>query len=160
MATQLTLDWLIVVGDAVVAHGTRYKTADLAAVLRPGMRGRARALAALREIREGSASPMETLARLVLVRSGLPEPQLNANIVDRAGHWLACVDFFWPESRLVVEYDGDLHRDRVQWQVDIRRRRRIEAAGYRVLVITADDLLGGAGACIRFVGSHLRSVAG
>lgn len=161
LATKLPLDWLIVVGDAVVAHGTRHATADLAAAVRRRMRGRVRATTALEEIREGFASPMETLARLLLVRGGLPEPQLSADILDRGGHWLACVDLYWPESRLVVEYDGDLHRvDRVQWQADIRRRRRIEAAGYRVLVITADDLVAGARACIRLVGSFLRSAAG
>ena len=123
------------------------------------MRGRLRAKSALEEIREGSASPMETLARLLLVRGGLPEPRLNADILDRGGRWLACVDLYWPETRVGVEYDGDLHRDRVQWQADLRRRRRIEAAGYRVVVITADDLVVGAGACVRLVGRLLASTA-
>ena len=161
LASLLSLDWLIVVGDSVVAHGTRYQKADLAAVTRPRMRGRIKATEALDEIRAGSASPMETLARLLLVRGGLPEPQLNADILDRGGHWLACVDLYWPESKLVVEYDGDLHRvDRVQWQADIRRRRRIESAGYRVAVITAHDLGIGAPALVRLVGGLLRSGPG
>jgi hypothetical protein len=161
LAIRLPLDWLIVVGDAVVAHGTRYCVADLAGVARPRMRGRLRALAALEEIRPGSASPMETLARLLLVRGGLPEPQLNADILDRGGRWLACVDLYWPDSRIVVEYDGDLHRtDRTRWQADIRRRRRIEAAGYRVVLLTADDLVAGAGACVRLVAGHLRATGG
>ena len=63
-------------------------------------------------------------------------------------------------GKLVVEYDGDLHRDRVQWQADIRRRRRLETAGYRVVVITADDLGVGAGALLRLVGARLRPAAG
>jgi len=161
LACVLSLDWLIVVGDAVVAHMTRYQQPDLAAATRPRMRGRTKAIAALEEIRAGSASPMETLARLLLVRAGLPEPRLNADILDRGGRWLACVDLYWPDGRLVLEYDGDLHRvDRAQWQADIRRRRRIEAAGYRVLVITADDLVAGAGGLVRLVGALLRSGAG
>jgi hypothetical protein len=124
------------------------------------MRGRLRALAALGEIREGSASPMETLARLLFVRAGLPEPQLNADILDRGGRWLACVDLYWPGSQLVVEYDGDLHRvDRDQWQADIRRRRRIEAAGYRFVVMTANDLGPGARALVRLVRDLLGSRA-
>ena len=97
---------------------------------------------------------METLARLLFVRAGLPEPQLNADILDRRDHWLACVDLYWPESRLVVEYEGDLHRtDRARWQAEIRRRRRIEAAGYHVVQVTADDLGVGAAACLHLVGS-------
>lgn len=49
------------------------------------------------------------------------------------------VDFLWPDHRVVVEYDGwidhPLGNDR-----DRRRRERLEALGYVVIVVRSDDL--------------------
>ena len=84
---------------------------------------------------------METRARLVFHRSGLPEPELNASVHAEDGHFIARVDFLWRVARVVVEYEGDHHRtDRRQWQHDIARTRLLEALGWRVIRITSSDL--------------------
>ncbi len=144
LAGHLSLDDLITVGDAVVNRVPRLLPALGAEIARrhgrPGMRT---ARDAHDLIRVGSASAMETKARLVFMRAGLPEALLNHDI-HRAedGAWIACADFVWLDQRVIVEFDGDQHRtDRRQWQRDIARRRLLREEGFEVIVITADDVL-------------------
>ena len=81
---------------------------------------------------------METLARLVFVRGGLPPPELNAAVLDDAREWLATGDFVWREKKVVAEFDGDHHRtDRRQWQIDVARRESVQQAGWTYLQLTA-----------------------
>jgi very-short-patch-repair endonuclease len=50
-------------------------------------------------------------------------------------------DLAWPDLRLVIEYEGDEHREsKRRFRADIRRREKFEAAGWRVIRVTADDL--------------------
>lgn len=84
---------------------------------------------------------METLARLVFARAGLPEPELNADVHDEAGLWILRADFLWRAQRVIAEYQGDVHRsDRRRWQADIARRRLAEDSGWIVVDLTAQDL--------------------
>ena len=135
-----SVDDCVVLGDAVIARQPGVMLREEAA-RRHGGRGVQVMRDALPLIR-GGESVMETRARLLMHRAGLPEPQLNREVHDDAGAWVACPDFSWPELKIAVEYDGDHHRaDRRQWQRDIARRRTMEEAGWRVIVITADDVL-------------------
>ena len=84
---------------------------------------------------------METRARLAFAAGGLPEPELNAPIRDSHGQWLARVDFLWREARLIVEYQSEFHADKRRREADEARRRQLEAAGYRVIFITASTIL-------------------
>ncbi|MDZ4046071.1 MAG: DUF559 domain-containing protein [Rhodoglobus sp.] len=43
-------------------------------------------------------------------------------------------------ERLIIEYQGDYHRTRAQWRKDMTRRSRLEARGWRVMEVGADDL--------------------
>jgi very-short-patch-repair endonuclease len=64
-----------------------------------------------------------------------PAPQTNTII---EGHE---VDFAWPASRLVVELDSwEYHGTRAAFEQDRRRDRRLAAAGWRVIRVTAADL--------------------
>ncbi len=111
-----------------------------AVAARAGHRGKRRLRAALPLMRLGSGSPMETRARLVFLAAGLPEPRLNADIVED-GEWLARADFVWPQARLIVEYEGDVHRSNpAQWRADLTRTQILEDRGWRVMRITAADL--------------------
>jgi len=77
-------------------------------------------------------------ARLWFARGGLPEPELNAAILDDAGEWLAFGDLVWRERRVVAEFDGDYHRtDRGQWPIDVARRESVQEAGWTYLQLTA-----------------------
>jgi hypothetical protein len=92
-------------------------------------------------VRSRVDSVRETDVRLVLVASRLPEPEINGTILDDRGRFLARGDLIYRELRIVIEYDGWHHeRSAEQRQHDILRRERLEAAGWRVIVLTADDL--------------------
>jgi hypothetical protein len=84
---------------------------------------------------------METRARLLLVLAGLPEPETNINICDVNGHWLARGDLVYLAYKIVLEYDGDLHRtSKSKWRSDLAVRDRLRELGWTVIVLTADDL--------------------
>ncbi len=101
---------------------------------RPGT-GRLRALALLAEPAE---SPMETRLRWVLMQAGLPRPEVQANLCDSADRFVGRADLYYREQRLVLEYDGGNHRDRLV--EDDRRQNLLVNAGYRLLRFTAADI--------------------
>lgn len=101
---------------------------------RPGT-ARLRSLALLAAPAE---SPMETRLRWLLIHAGLPEPQVQANLCDSTGRPFARADLYYPETRLVIEFDGGNHRDRMV--DDNRRQNLLVNAGYRVLRFTSADM--------------------
>jgi very-short-patch-repair endonuclease len=84
-------------------------------------------------------SVMETRLRLLLVLARLPRPHAQITLRDEFGQFLARPDFYYPRHRLVVEYDGAGHRERLT--DDNRRQNRLVDAGYRLLRFTAADVL-------------------
>jgi very-short-patch-repair endonuclease len=83
-------------------------------------------------------SPMETRLRLHLVKAGLPTPGVQVDLEDPSGRFLARADLYYADQRLVIEYDGDNHRERLV--SDLRRQNALLNAGYKVLRFTAADL--------------------
>ena len=144
LATELGLDDLVVLGDAILqaysdVHGVLDALRGAADV--PYRAGAARLRRAVVEMRAGSASPGETRVRLLLVRAGVPEPTLNAPVTRADGFVLGHGDLVWAARRVVLEYEGDHHRvDREQFRYDIDRYERFQEAGWTVLRVTADDL--------------------
>lgn len=64
------------------------------------------------------------------------------------------MDFLAPSRKLVVEVDGGYHRSAAQRRADARKDRRLKRAGYRVLRLSAELVLGSpreAVQCIRLV---------
>lgn len=53
-----------------------------------------------------SESPGESYSRAVLHRHGFPVPDLQHEFLSAAGRPLGRSDFFWPDHRLVGEFDG------------------------------------------------------
>jgi hypothetical protein len=142
LSTRLELTDLVVAGDAALDRdGFSLDVLAEHVRSRRGGRGARLRAEALPLLRGGSGSAMESRARLAFADGGLPEPELNADIVDDAGNWIARGDFVWREARVVVEYEGDVHRtDRQQWLTDVARTELLEDAGWRVIRITARDL--------------------
>ncbi|MEO6473447.1 MAG: DUF559 domain-containing protein [Aeromicrobium sp.] len=92
-------------------------------------------------VRERVESPMETFVRLMIVFARLPEPECNRNILDGRGHFLARGDMIYFRFKVLVEYDGWEHeRNGKQRQKDRSRRETLEAEGWRVIVVTSQDL--------------------
>lgn len=77
---------------------------------------------------------------MLLVLGGLPRPKAQIPLHDEHGWFLGRADLYYPERRLVIEYDGAAHRDSLA--TDNRRQNRLVDAGYRVLRFTAWDVLG------------------
>lgn len=142
LGTMLTLDELIIAGDALVGW-LGWATVDelvQAVSRRRGLRGVVKLRRALAEIRPGSRSPGETRARLALVRRGLPEPALNHDVVVD-GRWIACVDLAYPAARVAIEYESDLHRtDPATFRKDLTRGERLKDVDWWLVRATADDV--------------------
>lgn len=138
LAPCLGLDDLVVLGDAIAQR--LGSTDPLRAVVGRRVPGVRRAREALRWIRVGSASPMETRSRVLVVRAGLPEPELNVEIHDPDGGWLATGDLVWREAKVVGEYQGAHHfGDYRRGDKDLVRRRAVEETGWACVDFTKDD---------------------
>ena len=85
-------------------------------------------------------SPMETRLRWLLIQARLPRPDVQTNLNDGAGRFVGRADLYYPAKRLVVEYDGGNHRERLV--EDNRRQNLLVNAGFRVLRFTAADIHG------------------
>jgi very-short-patch-repair endonuclease len=96
---------------------------------------RLRSLAALAADAE---SPMETRLRWLLIQAGLPHPEVLTKLRDREQRFLGRADLYYPEARLILEYDGANHRDRLI--EDNRRQNLLINAGFRLLRFTATDI--------------------
>jgi hypothetical protein len=84
-----------------------------------------------------SESPMESRMRLQLVASGLPRPVAQYE-VKRHDELVGRVDLAYVEQKVAIEYDGAWHwKQRVE---DERRRARLRAMGWIVLVYVAEDV--------------------
>ncbi|MEO7448241.1 MAG: hypothetical protein ABI336_08195 [Humibacillus sp.] len=136
------LDDLIVIGDAVATRLKSVHPLRMALLRRVRPRGKATLLEALDEIRVGSASPRETLARLMFVRCGLPEPALNEPVLDAVGVLLGVADLLWEEQLVAGEYQGEeFHGSPEQRVKDARRTRRLQrGAGVSVEEIWRADM--------------------
>lgn len=79
----------------------------------------------------GVRSPRETRLRLLLARNGLPAPDVNADIFDERGNFVAEIDLAYPRWKVAVEYDGRVHaEDERQFARDADRWAEIRAAGW------------------------------
>lgn len=121
-----------------------------------GARGVATARRALGLVDPRAESAMESWVRVVLALAGLPAPVPQLVVTDERSRFVARVDLAWPEDRLVVEYDGEHHRDRATWMKDLRRREELERLGWTVLVVTAADVLAAPDRLVARVRSRLR----
>ncbi len=81
---------------------------------------------------------METRLRWLLLQSGLPRPEVQSDLHNARGRFIGRADLYYPESRLVVEYDGTNHRERLV--EDNRRQNQLIDAGFRILRFTAADI--------------------
>lgn len=139
----LGLDDLVVAGDVAVNRlGGPEPAGVLASALgsRVSPRGGRLLGRALPLLRAGVRSPMESRARLMFVRAGFPEPEVNAPVRDAAGGWLLEGDLVWRERRVVGEYQGEVHADRQRRSADAHRAGIARDADWTVLDLWAEDL--------------------
>lgn len=152
---------LVVLADALCRRRDPVTSPErLAAVveaLPAGTRGVRRLRAAVADCRAGTDSNMETRARLALASVGI-EFEVNRPVLDADGRFVAMPDLSDRRHRVAVEYDGDVHRtDKRTWRKDVARKQAMEAAGWRVVTITADDVLRGDDRWLSWVRAAQRS---
>lgn len=85
-----------------------------------------------------SESPMETRLRLELIKGRLPAPEAQVDLYDDSGRFLARADLYYRDVRLVIEFDGQNHKERLV--PDLKRQNALVNAGYKILRFTVADL--------------------
>jgi uncharacterized protein DUF559 len=149
LALPLTLAGLCLQRPAVEAlvaidMAVQRRLTDPAAIADYAVKARGRAgmyrLRTLAPLAAPAESPMETRLRWLLIQAGLPRPEVQTNLCDAASQFVARADLYYPAARLVVEYDGGNHRERLV--EDDRRQNLLVNAGYRLLRFTAADTHG------------------
>jgi very-short-patch-repair endonuclease len=115
---------------------------DLKAVERvlarlPGRKGRhklGRVLAAYRHVQPFFRSRNERFVHDLCEQHGLPRPRVNTWVHSQE------VDFYWPEARLALEFDGGaVHRTTKAFYEDRERDRTLAAKGIHVVRATDRD---------------------
>ena len=105
---------------------------------RPGWQGVVQARRVVDLAEPAAESWMESVLRMILIEGGLPRPRVQVSLRSAQTSFIARVDMLYEEARVVIEYDGTNHRDRLV--EDNRRQNRLLGAGYIVLRYTAADL--------------------
>jgi hypothetical protein len=137
-ARWLSLTEAVVVVDAL-AHAELITPESFATYVRSHrkLRGIRQADWVAQLIEPLSESPMESRMRVLLINSGFENPVAQYIVTDRRGKFVGRADLAYPEQRLIVEYDGAQHWS--QRRADDRRRDRMRALGWTVLVASRDD---------------------
>jgi len=92
------------------------------------------------ELAAPADSPMETRLRWILITGGLPMPEVQTEIRNEDGDIIARADLYYPQARLIIEFDGRNHQDRLV--SDTRRQNALHHAGYKLLRFTSADVYG------------------
>ncbi|TFC75942.1 hypothetical protein E3T23_14480 [Cryobacterium cheniae] len=144
LSTVLTLDELIILGDSLVRRQRPPSTmAELCAAVarQAGLPGARRLREALILVRPRTDSPKETVLRLLIVRAGLPEPEVNVTLRNRFGAFMALGDLAYRRYKVLIEYDGGQHReDERQFHRDIDRLDEPMEEGWRVIRVNKSHL--------------------
>lgn len=128
---------LVAIDGAVHARLTDKGSLGRYAAFAEGRAG-ARRLRSLAAVAEPAESPMETRLRWLLLQAGLPRPEVQSDLRDVEGRFLGRADLYYPGSRLVIEFDGGIHRERLV--EDNRRQNLLITAGFRLLRFTSADV--------------------
>lgn len=95
----------VVAADWALQHGATTESLRTALEELAPKRGRARAEAVIAFADAASGSVGESFSRVLIERAGFPRPLLQVGFED-AGGLIGYVDFFWPDFRLIGEFDG------------------------------------------------------
>ena len=113
LCRTVPIEQAVAAGDRALAFGLVLAVLEehLACMARwPGTRQARRALALLDP---RSESVGESVSRVRLHEDGLPAPELQQEIYDEAGKFVARVDFCWQEQRTIGEFDGKIKYGRM-----------------------------------------------
>jgi len=143
LAAILRLEDLVAVGDYFIHRDSPLTSREeirirLGAFV--GHRGVRMAREGVDFLADRSESRPESWVRVISIRGGLPEPEINYTLVDSETGQQVRPDFLFRDQKLILEYQGDYHRTKKQWRKDMTRRARLEAAGWYVMELNWDDV--------------------
>jgi hypothetical protein len=163
LASVLDRPTLAEVVDLALCRRLATRDSVLASMARAGKGRRGRQL--LREVLEVWTPAIEpgSPAEMRLVRQlgelGVDDVELQHEVFDHDGAFVARLDLAWPTRRKALEYDGlEAHHPR-SWERDEHRYLRLRALGWDVEAATKLDLLPGEPRLPRLVESWLRAPA-
>jgi hypothetical protein len=133
---------LLAVTDQLLFLGCTRRELQAQLGRRPTGRGSARARNVLPLGDERAESPMESVVRWLVHAAGMPAPVVQYEMCDALGRFLGRGDLAWPEHRLLVEFDGDGHRERRVFVKDLRRQNSLVVDEWTVLRFSGADVYG------------------
>jgi very-short-patch-repair endonuclease len=142
LGATLSLADLVAVGDHLIHHRAPSTTeAELRRAVAdyPGRRGLRRLRQALALLDDRAESAQESRVRVTLVVAGITGFRVNHGVTATNGKRYR-IDIAFPGRKLAIEYQGEHHNDPEQWRKDVTRRAALEADGWTVLEIAADDV--------------------
>lgn len=156
LAAVLEPPALLAVTDQLLAAGCTREELARQLERRPTGRGAARAREALPLGDRRAESVMESWTRWLVHDARLPMPDLQVDVHSDGGLFVGRADFLWLEHKVIVEFDGDHHRDRKTFVKDLRRQNGLVAAGWTILRFSSADVLGRPEYVIRLIRAALR----
>jgi very-short-patch-repair endonuclease len=138
-AREWELPWGLAIADAAVARWNIYPARLVSLVdSRLPIPGGRRARWAAERARPGIESPLESLARSVIILAGLPEPTPQVRLQTRAGPFR--VDLLDEPNRVITEADGRIKYTSAEdlWR-EKRREDALRDAGFEVVRFTMPD---------------------
>lgn len=138
----LRLPDLVAAGDFLISRRRPFTSKDKleqAIETYPGQRGKRLLRVALQLLTDRSDSRPESHLRVILVLANFVGLAVNLPIQTRSGYRYFA-DLAFPTHKMLLEYQGDYHRASAQFRADMTRRSRLEADGWFVMLINADDL--------------------
>lgn len=145
MAEWLTLDELVVLGDAMMRRQRNFIPDGVRGFERileadRHFRGRKACLKALPLLRCGTDSSQETRLRLLMEKHGLTGAVVNMKTLDPLSGKVSYFDIAYPQHGFALEYHGRQHGLHETWTRDIDKVRFLFRQNMYVFGVKADDM--------------------
>jgi very-short-patch-repair endonuclease len=141
LAAHLGDPALVALGDAALHRAlTTEPELDTLLAGAAGRRGVVRARRARARLDRRAESAPESLVRVWLADARFPPAIPQVVVRNEFGAFVARVDLLIEEYGVVVEYEGEHHRDRERYGRDLARRNRLQALGLLVVHLDATTL--------------------
>lgn len=142
LAGTLDLPDLVAAGDYLIQYRlpstSPGKLADAVARF-PGRRGIRMLQSALPLLHDRSESRQESRLRVIIVLAGFAGLKVNYPVTTSGGYNHRG-DLAFPEYKIFIEYQSELHRSPEAFQRDMTRISRLEADGWYVMQVNIRDL--------------------
>lgn len=108
----------------------------------PRARGNARIAEVLTYADRRAGSPMESRLRLLIVRGGLPRPEVQWVVQDERARTAIWLDLAYPTHKIGIEYEGEGHASAEMVLRDAGRYTRLVDMGWRIYRYTKYEVYG------------------